>query len=466
MAGLEPTMVAVLCGAGTLYAMRLFSREEDELPATRLAVLSALLLAAGGLARPDAHAVIIVAGCFAIVDALRRAELPRPWLIWAAVILAVLVPYHLFRFQYFGDWFPNTAYVKAGAGPEVMERGYGFVRGLLGFSANSGIFALAGLSAISALATGGRRVARLWGLALALVFMAYMVRIGRDEMKWFRLFLPVFPLVVALGADGLGRLAGWLASAAGGLRDVLDTKLVDPMASTLADLLLQKLLPVSLILAAAAVGVGVDLEIAEQKREWHNAYVRSSEASFQAMGRYIAKRSDPGEVVVFQDMGAAPFRAPDQRWVDTIGILNRTVARELAAIGMNPFMRGIKLRQPGGPDQVRAFEAKIRDYVFAQDPDWIAFVAYIPKKQRRRFRNAYNKIRDGRKDHQVIGDLEVEAHFRPKIERNTHAKGIARDARFQEGYRFERVWKRDPKLRTWGKRRGYWLVLYRKDKGL
>ena len=179
------------------------------------------------------------------------------------------------------------------------------------------------------------------------------------------------------------------------------------------------------------------------------------------MGKYIAKRSEPGDVVVFQDMGAAPFSAPDQVWIDTIGILNRTVAKELSAIGMNPFMRAMKSAQPGGRQQIREFEAKIRDYVFEQDPDWIAFVAYVPKKIRRSFRNGYNKIRDGRRDHEVVGDPKVEAHFRKRSERNRHAQGIARDPRFASGYQFERVWKRDPNLRTWGKRRGYWLVLYR-----
>jgi len=461
VAGLEPTLVAVLCGGGTLFAMRLLSCEEDEAPTRRLAILSALLLAGGALCRPDAHAVIIVVGVFALVDVLRRAELPRYWLLWGVLILAILVPYHGFRVLYFGDLFPNTAYVKAGAGPEVMARGYDFVIGLLGFSANSGIFALAGFSAVLACICGGRRLARLMALSLALVFMAYMVRIGRDEMKWYRLFLPVFPVVVALGADGLSRLAGSLSGGARCLRDQLDRRLVDPLPSMAMEAALQKGLPTLLIVAALVVGVRVDLDLAEKKREWHNAYVRSSEASFQAMGTYIAQRSEPGEVVVFQDMGAAPFRAPDQVWIDTIGILNRTVAHELSAIGMNPFMRGIKSAQQGGAQQIRAFESKIRDYVFAQEPDWIAFVAYVPKKKRRSFRNRYNSIRDGRKDHEVTGDAEVAAHFRPRIERNRHAQGIARDPRFIRGYQFERVWKRDPNLRTWGKRRGYWLVLYR-----
>jgi len=461
VAGLEPTLVAVLCGGGSLFAMRLLSCEEDEMPSTRLAVISALLLAGGALCRPDAHAVIIVVGVFAVIDAIRRAELPRHWLLWGGLVLAILIPYHGFRVLYFGDLFPNTAYVKAGAGPEVMERGYDFVIGLLGFSANSGIFALAAFSALLACFCGRRRLARLLAMSLALVFMAYMVRIGRDEMKWYRLFLPVFPMVVALGTDGLSRLAGGLSGGAGWLRDRLDQRLVDPLPSVVMEAALQKGLPVVLIVAALGVGVRVDLDLAEKKREWHNAYVRSSEASFQAMGKYIAQRSEPGDVVVFQDMGAAPFSAPDQVWIDTIGILNRTVAHELSAIGMNPFMRGIKSAQPGGAQQIRAFESKIRDYVFEQDPDWIAFVAYVPKKKRRSFRNRYNSIRDGRKDHEVIGDAKVAKHFLSRIRSNRHAQGIARDPRFARGYQFERVWKRDPDLRTWGKRRGYWLVLYR-----
>tara|TARA_Y100001968_G_scaffold258671_1_gene245700 strand:+ start:1361 stop:3169 length:1809 start_codon:yes stop_codon:yes gene_type:complete len=461
MAGLEPTLVAVLCGGGVWYAMRLLARDEDPLNASQLATRSALLLAAGALCRPDAHAVIIVVGSFAVVDAIRRAEPPSKWLRWGLLILALLIPYHLFRFWYFGDLFPNTAYVKAAAGPEVMARGRTFVRGLLSFAANPGVFAMAAVSGLLALVQGRRRLARLMSLTLALVFMAYMVRIGRDEMKWYRLFLPVFPVVVALGADGVGRMAAALADALSSLRAAVDARFVEPVVAMLLVGILQLVLPTGMVLGAGFAAVSVELDLAAKKRDWHNAYVRSSEASFQAMGRYIAGRSEPGEVVVFQDMGAAPFSAPDQVWIDTIGILNRTVAQELAAIGMNPFMRGLKAAQPGGREQIRAFEARIRDYAFAQEPDWIAFVAYVPKAKRRSFRSRYNRIRDGRKDHQLIGDPEVEAHFRRRIESNRHAQGIARDPRFKAGYQFERVWKRDPNLRTWGKRRGYWLVLYR-----
>ncbi|HCP45318.1 MAG TPA: hypothetical protein DIU15_04720, partial [Deltaproteobacteria bacterium] len=72
VAGMESTFIAVLCGAGSYFGLRLLYRDDDPSSGTQLAVWSALFLAAGALCRPDAHAVIIVAGAFAVADAVRR----------------------------------------------------------------------------------------------------------------------------------------------------------------------------------------------------------------------------------------------------------------------------------------------------------------------------------------------------------------------------------------------------------
>ena len=472
-AGLEPTLMAVLCSGGTLLAMMLAAARPGASGNRRLAIAAGLVLAFAGLGRPDAHAVVLIAAAAGIIDWLRRgrdATRFREWLLCAVVIAGVLAPYHVLRIAYFGDLLPNTFYIKAAAGPEVWKQGLEFASGLLVFTANPYAFGAAGFALLATLSSlawsrfgagpaagsspgaaplpqGERNFSRLWAAALAVFFFLYMVKIGRDEMKWYRLYLPVFPLLLALGSDGLR----WVAFGTSGLfgRGTWDAPGRSGHWQRLRLWVLW--LPVSVALAWGAYQLND--ELLDAKAAWHNSYVESSERSFQAMGRYIDERSEPGEVVLFQDMGAAPFAGGDLRWVDTIGILNHRVAREHAAIGLNPFMRGLKRSTPGGAQAISAMDKRLRDYFFEQDPSWIAMVAYVGKggnkrkKMRRGFQRAVKK-----------GDKSAQAKlFRSRVERNSHAHGIAKDKRFREHFVYEKAWMRN--------RGGYWLVLYKRETG-
>ncbi len=426
--GLEPPLMALLCSGGTLLAMMLWSRTADTDPDCRaLAIGSAVLLAAAGFTRPDAHAFFILAGGMALIDVIRRRSLSRWWLLWAGIVIAILAPYHLWRFAYFGDLFPNTMYVKASAGPEVWARGRAFVASLWGFNVNAGVFGLALVSLIGRTRWG----AKIWGVGVAAFFMLYMVKIGRDEMKWFRLFLPLYPLVLALAADGMRQIG----TGAG--------RLYGQATPTL------RAMP-GLILAALATAWMVQfcVQYTASKAAWHGQYVGWSERSFQKMGAYAAERSEPGAKIAFQDMGAAPFAGGDLIWIDTIGILNRFVGEQCSEHRVNPFMKGERRKTPGGREAVKAYEKAIRDHVIEQEPEWMAFIAYVSKSQRKKFKR---KVRQAGR----AGE-PVEPVFAPYLRRNGHAQGIFTDPRFQEDYVWEAHWRRN---------NGYWVVLYRRSEG-
>ena len=488
-AGLEPTLMAVLCSGGTLLAMQLASAEAGDPSNRRRAVLAGVVLALAGLGRPDAHAVVLIAAAAGVLDWLRNRDKFGDWLRCALVIAGILGPYHLIRILYFGDMLPNTFYIKAAAGPEVWKQGRDFVGGLLGFTTNPYAFGLAALGLLftagAALGGWARRgptaepglgtageadgsddseaeaeaVAgdssvgspktqaqlgfnKLWAAALCLFFLAYMVKIGRDEMKWYRLYLPVFPLLLALAGDGLR----WLAWCGGFLfaRDAWNAP--GRVGRRRRAWVFAPWIPIALVL-----GVGLyqgNDELLDQKAAWHNRYVESSEKTFQAMGRYISERSKPGTVVLFQDMGGAPFAGGDLRWIDTIGILNRRVAREHSEIGLNPFMRGIKRSTPGGGKEIQAMDARLRDYFFEQDPQWIAMVAYVGKGggKRGKIRRNFKRAGSNKKKQAKL--------FSSRVKRNSHAHGIAKDPRFTKNFSYEKAWMRN--------RGGYWLVLYKR----
>jgi hypothetical protein len=431
MAGMEPTLMAVLCSGGMLAVMKLWEARDEPDRARRLAWWAGLLLAAGALCRPEGHAVVLLAAGIGVLDAVRQKKLPRSWLLCAGIIAGLLIPYHFWRVLYFGAWLPNTYLAKASAGSEVWQQGMGFAKELLGFEVNPAVFGLAVVS----LALGWKRwFSRLIAAGLALFFLAYMVKIGRDEMKWFRLYLPVYPLAVALGADGLRQLGQGALRLA---RQVEDRAVVRGRVAHMVAVVLV------VIISVPTFKICFDFALKHDDR--HTKYLKWSEDSFQEMGRHVDLRSAPGEVAVFQDMGAAPFAAGDIRWVDTIGILDENVSHELATTGVNPFMRGAKRKLPGGREALRDMDKRLRDYFFAQEPSWIAFVGYVPKNKRRKLWKQWKRI-DGELD-------EEEKLLLPYYRNNGHSHYLAKDSRFKEGFHYVGAWDRN--------NHGYWIVLYR-----
>ncbi len=199
MSGLEGCFVALL----SLGAFLLGHRGRARGSVRDLAASSALY-AIAALTRPEGHLLFAVAAAFEIAHALRARRLDRGGLAFLAIAPAALVPYHVFRWSTFGSLVPNTVLVKASSGPEAWAVGADSVVSWLGFGAQGLLLAL-GLFAIAA-----RRPFRAYRLHAGIVcvlFLLYLARVGRDEMKHFRLLLPSLPLLCLLAGEGLGRAA-------------------------------------------------------------------------------------------------------------------------------------------------------------------------------------------------------------------------------------------------------------------
>jgi hypothetical protein len=252
--------------------------------------------------------------------------------------------------------------------------------------------------------------------------MLYLIKIGRDEMKHYRLFLPVYGLFVVLAGEGLrGLCEAWKGWRPRWLSTV--------PAFALA------LVPVVLILQFT------------RDHRYEDGYLKMSRNSFQKMGEYIRINSDPADAAIFQDMGACPFAGYPVRFVDPIGVLNPFVAHELAAIHCNPFLRGIKASQPGGREEINELDRKVREHLFEQDTRWVGMIAYVSKggSRRGKFRKKFDALLDS-------GDVEaLEKHLGTRLRGNSHHHGLYNDPRFAQRYEFETCWRRN---------NGYYLVLY------
>lgn len=158
-------------------------------------LLTALAIAAVALVRADA---LLLSGLLYALWLLPNLRQQRVW-IYAALSLLMIGASIVFRYLYYGDWLPNTAYLKTANWDNRYESG---LRYLLGFVAQYGV--VIGFAAVGACLTK-RAANRYWLLAVA-AFALYVVYAGGDVFEEFRFFLPVIPVLVALAFVGIDHL--------------------------------------------------------------------------------------------------------------------------------------------------------------------------------------------------------------------------------------------------------------------
>ena len=288
--GMEPTAMAAACAGAWLLV-----RRADSWPR---AIAAGVALAACAMLRPEGHALVLVAAL-----AAPRTLVPA---------LAILVPYHLARFHYFGDLLPLPFYVKASA--FALGAGLTYVILCLLFFGH-------GLLLFFALRNRDRMA-----VAFCFLLLAYLVYVGGDEMRWFRLYAPALGILFALAAVRVP----W------------------------------RLLPAFILFGL----------IANATDGWHlRSYLAADEHAYFPLADTIVAHARPGDTALFQDAGATPFRALDIPFSDPIGVVDRRIAHMEADAHFSPY-RG------GGPPGIHD---RLRNELLGRNPRFIALVAYIPR---------------------------------------------------------------------------------------
>jgi hypothetical protein len=328
--------------------------------------LAMLLAAAAALLRPECHVLLFGA---ALVLLWRRAPLP------ALIALALVGAIHFWRWHYYGGLLPNTALVKAGRlnWPVGLH-----LFGELMVTCFAGIpIALAAVEAWKK-----RDDVALLSVGTIAVFLAYLVRIGRDEMYLVRLFIPVWPLALALATP-------WLARA-------------------------WRIVPFA-VCVSGLVFVGTRLHTVD--------YWRMGERSHVPLARMMQARARPGDMVVFQDLGQTPWAAMELRFVDPIGLVDRFIGEVRWREHVSPY-----LQSPSGSGQ-----AQIRDHLFALDPKLVAFVVYPPDDEAAEFTRQATAATTPWERERLFGSL---------IDHNPYYCGMHDDARFRARFRLVEIVRR------------------------
>lgn len=392
------------------FASVYFLWEGRERQRTSWTALGGALMGLGCMTRPEIHAMAMVVGAALLFDAVRTRTLPATTRTWLIAILAVTVPFHLFRIVYFGEWLPNTYYVKTGESSLVWLSGLEKLHEMFDFNHLGFLVVLAPAAFIDR----RRTLEKLVLLAIAVGFMVYIVKVGVDEMRWHRLYLPALPFLVLLAALGLRNLVAW---ASGALRRY-------------------QAVPVALFALAWVAVVWASWDNFKfTYKEMHGFNGRGDLAGtyHPDIGKFITRHDRPGALAAFQDMGSTPYYAPDIDFLDFIGLVDGTVARARHAHGLHPFVATENYRNQ------KVYDAQMRDYFKQRAPEWTILTSYVHQSIGPRI--AADFERDPRTDHLA------------NRRSNSYQFDIESDPWFAENY---------VHVRTWPRSATYYLSLYRR----
>jgi hypothetical protein len=198
VSGLESSLFTAM----TMLALLAY---ESGFASWRRQLLAGALYATSTMVRPDGVVFGAAAGIHLVAASLLARPLAPGSLVARAAALAggfaaFFVPFLLWRQSYYGDWLPNTFYVKAG-GLVNVTLGVEYLRLWFVEYRAAGALALAGLAAVLALKRwrGERRTFAHVALAL-LLFCAYLAWAGGDYMALYRFVVPLLPLAMVPAA--------------------------------------------------------------------------------------------------------------------------------------------------------------------------------------------------------------------------------------------------------------------------
>lgn len=276
LSGLETTSFAFFCVAGTLHLSTVLS----EPPSERDILFSAAYFSAAALTRPDG---VAPAGLAMALLLRERGASPRTRGAALALFAVPLAAHEVFRVAYYGDIIPNSVRAKT----EGVPMGLRLELAQEYLVSNWRLWVPIALLAAAALVLSrGARVS--WILLLALSLTAPIVVGGGDHMIAGRFILAGAAVAAVFAGVVVARAHPAVQSA---------FTVVVPLVAAYA---LATAEPVKRD-PAAARGI--------------------------AVGRFLEKNLPAGSLVAVSTAGSTPWAAPDLRFIDTLGLNDRTIAR-------------------------------------------------------------------------------------------------------------------------------------------
>jgi hypothetical protein len=186
--GSEVALVVPLVGLALLTALR-------GIAADRFSAIPYWMLGAGTLVRPDA--AVLYVGLLAGMATIDRARRAAHLTYGIAALVLVVALQTAFRFAYYGEWLPNTYYLKMTGYPTLWRIAWG-VRDLAGFAWHRWI-----VFALAAIGVYWRPRYAAIVAAVAAAQFAYVAYIGPADSRFTTVAMPLAFVLAAVGADAV-----------------------------------------------------------------------------------------------------------------------------------------------------------------------------------------------------------------------------------------------------------------------
>ena len=354
--GMETGLQALLITGGVYLSLEI--GHADSRRRTGLCLVLALLL----LLRPDT-APLSLACLVTAVDfrAPWRRELAR-WRFGLALLAFLPAAYEVFRLAYFGDWLPNTYYLKLTGTPLDVR----VARGALVFwDFLRPILLPAGVVLVGASLLARRRPRFRLPLAAVLIQFAYSVFVGGDAWETAvvganRFIAPVMPLLFVLLAGVLNELIDrWpTLSRRAGLRVVCTVAVVLVAACWFNRLWLS---PKALDMRRAVFLTALPWNVSEHRSSVRDVRILQAVVSDDAL--------------VTSVWAGIPSYFSSFRMIDVLGYNDRQIARMPAVLKLTPATASAYIPGHNKWDW---------EYVLAKRPDAILRGWALNRAQRQR----------------------------------------------------------------------------------
>lgn len=170
-----------------VFLVRLFERGCDD-------PIAYLALALVPITRADAIYLFAANAVVALLISTNRGRT----IVWLALALIPFAAHIAFRLAYYGEWLPNTYYLKVHGLTDKHSRGFEYAKS---FVRMYGV--LLAVSIASGLSIARRDRRGLAVLVLVLANLGYVTMVGSDMFSGYRFFSHLLPVLLAFASAGI-----------------------------------------------------------------------------------------------------------------------------------------------------------------------------------------------------------------------------------------------------------------------
>ena len=300
LGGLETTLYTALL---MLLTYQFSNTPDSSNLTTKKIIRLGMLLAIITLTRPEAMLFVGITGLFLLLP--HGLKSPR-WKQLAILILSFLIvwlPYFLWRWNYYGDAFPNTYYVKMDANLITrLRNGFHYVHTysriapfILPLGIGFGLLALVRIR-VKDHAQHIQTQSLFYMLSVATVGTLYVCYTGGDHMPAYRFLVPLVPIY------------GWL--------------LVQSLPIVIPSLINRH---AGFLYVCCMIFICMQSLCSNQKMQ-DAQHIDPAASVGREVGIWIQQNLPAHSTIALNTAGSTPFFAPQHRFIDMLGLNDRHIA--------------------------------------------------------------------------------------------------------------------------------------------